>query len=409
MFLFHPSAFILHPSFAPGEKMAPTKQAETHKTPVSRPRVLVVDDEAELHEVISDTVGKRLGCKLITANNIAQARKVLESQRVDLLLTDVNLPDGDGMTLLPILHLHQPQAQAIVITGMPSMDAAIEAMREGASDFVSKPFTGGDLVERVKRALARAAASVKAEKRLNRLKDAVKRLNDARKMVSKKVDLLCNDLISAYGELSKQLDLVRVQESYKHCQGEAKDLEQLLCHTMDWMLRQLGYSNIAVWLAGEDEDFQLGAYMKYTLPGDTKLTEALRTGLVKLAGKEDMIHLSGDDLRARLTHKEIEFLKDQDVLAVNCSYLAESLAVVVMFRDAKAGFSEADAATLKAVCPLFAVALAGIVRGNEDEEEDAEGGSLLDETNQDQEKEKPEKKKKKDDADWWKRGEAPPF
>src|SRR3954462_9273096 len=113
MFLFHPSAFILRPSFVPGsEKMAPTKQAETHKTPVSRPRVLVVDDEAELHEVISDTVGKRLGCKLITANNIAQARKVLESQRVDLLLTDVNLPDGDGMSLLPILHLHQPQAQA---------------------------------------------------------------------------------------------------------------------------------------------------------------------------------------------------------------------------------------------------------------------------------------------------------
>src|SRR5207302_582225 len=83
----------------------------------------------------------------------------------------------------------------------------------------------------------------------------------------------------------------------------------------------------------------------------------------KLAGKDDLIHLSGDDLRARLTHKEIEFLKDQDVLAVNCSYLAESLTVVVMFRDAKAGFSEADAATLKAVYLLFAVALAGMRRG----------------------------------------------
>ena len=197
--------------------MAPTKVAETNKAAVARPRVLVVDDEAELHEVISDTVGKRLGCRLIAASNLAQARKVLESQKIDLLLTDVNLPDGDGMSLLPILHLHQPLAQAIVITGAPSMGNAIEAMREGASDFVSKPFTGGDLIERVRRALARAAASVKAEKRLNRLRDALKRLNDARKMVSKKVDLLCNDLISAYGELSKQLDLVRVQESYRHC------------------------------------------------------------------------------------------------------------------------------------------------------------------------------------------------
>jgi len=94
------------------------------------------------------------------------------------------------------------------------------------------------------------------------------------------------------------------------------------------------------------------------------------------------------------------------VLAVNCSYLAESLAVVVMFRDAKAGFSDEDAATLKAVSPLFATALAGIVRGNDGPaEEEDEGGSLLDENNQD----KPQKRKKEDAADWWKRGEEPPF
>src|SRR3954470_2553005 len=166
--------------------MAPTKAA-TNKAAVTRPRVLVVDDEASLHEVISDTVGKHLGCKLIRAKTVAQARKVLESQRIDLLLTDVNLPDGDGMSLLAILHLHQPQAQAIVITGAASMDGAIVALREGASDFVPKPFTGGDLIERVKLALAKAAAASKAEKRLNRLRDAVKRLNDARKTVSKKV------------------------------------------------------------------------------------------------------------------------------------------------------------------------------------------------------------------------------
>jgi FixJ family two-component response regulator len=388
--------------------MAPTKAAGQSKAALARPKVLVVDDEAELHEVISDMVGKRLGCKLMSANNLAQARKILESQKVDLLLTDVNLPDGDGMTLLPILHLHQPQAQAIVITGAPSMNNAIEAMREGASDFLSKPFTGGDLVERVRRALGRAAESVKAEKRLNRLRDAVKRLNDARKMVSKKVDLLCNDLISAYGELSKQLDQVRIHEGFKHCLSEAKDLEQLLCHTMDWMLRQMGYANIAVWLAGDDDEFQLGAYMKYTQAGEAKLTDALRTGMVKVATKEELLHLSGDALRAKLTAREMEFLQDQDVMAVNCSYLAESLAVVVMFRDAKAGFSAEDAQTLKTISPLFAVALAGIVRGNEDEEESDEG-TLLDENNQDKDKSDKEKKKKKDDADWWKRGEAPPF
>ena len=389
--------------------MAPTKVSQSGKAAVSKPRVLVVDDEADLLEVITETVGKKLNCRLVTAKNVAQARKVLESQKIDLMLTDVNLPDGDGKSLLAVLHLHQPQADAIVMTGQANMDEAIEAMREGASDFVPKPFSTSELTERVKRGLARAAAAVKGEERLARLKRAVKKLNDARKMVSKKVDLLCNDLISAYGELSKQLDLVRVQESYRHCQSEAKDLEQLLCHTMDWMLRQMGYANIAVWLAGDDDDFQLGAYMKYTIPGEPKLTEALRTGLVKVAVKDGAVHLSGDDLKARLTAAEVEQLKDQDVLAVNCSYLAESLGVVVMFRDAKSPFSEEDAATLKTVCPLFATALAGIVRGEDEEEESSEGGSTLDEENRDKPEKDKDKKKKKDDADWWKRGEEPPF
>jgi hypothetical protein len=161
-----------------------------------------------------------------------------------------------------------------------------------------------------------------------------------------------------------------------------------------------------VWLAGDDDDFQLGAYMKYTTPGEPKLTEALRNGLVKAAVKDGAVHLKGEELRARLTAAELEFLKDQDVMAVNCSYLAESLGVVVMFRDAKDPFSEDDAATLKTVCPLFAVALAGIVRGEEDEEEQGgeNGGGAVDE-----EKREKDKKKKKDDADWWKRGEEPPF
>ena len=391
--------------------MAPTKASQSGKAAVSKPRVLVVDDEADLLEVISDTVGKKLGCRLVTAKNVAQARKVLESQKIDLLLTDVNLPDGDGKSLLAVLHLHQPQADAIVMTGQADMDEAIEAMREGASDFVPKPFSSTEIAERVKRGLARAAAAVKSEERLARLRRAVKKLNDARKMVSKKVDLLCNDLIGAYGELSKQLDLVRVQESYRHCQAEARDLEQLLCHTMDWMLRQMGYSNIAVWLAGDDDDFQLGAYMKYTTAGEPKLTEALRNGLVKIAVKDGAVHLTGEALAARLTPAELEFLKDQDVMAVNCSYLAESLGVVVMFRDAKSPFSEEEAATLKTVCPLFAVALAGIVRGEgDDDEEDGtaepEGGNTLDEEKREKDK---DKKKKKDDADWWKRGEEPPF
>jgi hypothetical protein len=54
--------------------------------------------------------------------------------------------------------------------------------------------------------------------------------------VSKKVDLLCNDLVAAYGELSRKLDGVRTQESFRKLVDRRKDLAQLLCHAMDWIL-----------------------------------------------------------------------------------------------------------------------------------------------------------------------------
>ena len=212
-------------------------------------------------------------------------------------------------------------------------------------------------------------------------------------------------------------------ETALHVLDNAKDLEQLLCHTMDWMLRQLGYANIAVWLAGDDDEFQLGAYMKYTIPGEQALTDALRRGTVSLALKENLVHLNGDSMKKKLTPAEMQFLEGQDLIAINCTYLAESLAVVVLFRDGKTPFKDEDTAMLKSICPLFALALAGIVRetdgedgasmfgdGSESEGDatpDANPGNLLDDHHTDQPKQK--RKPKKDDADWWKRGEQPPF
>src|SRR5688572_5418970 len=203
------------------------------KTKIKTPRILVVDDEPMLIDLVGDVVGGQIACNVISAPTVAEAKKILATTAIELLVADVNLPDGKGTELLSSLREHQPQANAIVITGQPSMDGAIHAMREGAVDFLPKPFSAETIVARVTKALQHQAAAAKKERRLDKLRDAVKRLNEARRLVSKKVDLLCNDLITAYGELSKQLDVVRTQEGFRKLLSEAKDLEQLLCHAMD--------------------------------------------------------------------------------------------------------------------------------------------------------------------------------
>jgi hypothetical protein len=174
---------------------------------------------------------------------------------------------------------------------------------------------------------------------------------------------------------------------------------------MDWMLRQMGYANVAVWLSGEDGEFQLGAYMKYTVPGEPILTDALKRVLLPRAVKEGLVRLKGEDLNDKLTPQEMALLKGQEIVAVNCTYLGESLAALVFFRDAKAPFTADDESLLKQVSPIFAVSLASVVRGAE-AEQDGES-PFLDDSG---EKKDPKPKKKKEDAaDWWKRGEDPPF
>jgi len=392
---------------------AAAKTQKQKSPPPQPPRVLVVDDEPNLIEVIGDVVGRGMGCRVVAAATVAQARKILASQPIELLVADLNLPDGDGLSLLPALREHQPHASAIVITGNPSMEDAIGALRGGAVDFVPKPFTPSHLVERIEKALERQQLLARQEKRFGKLRDAVRRLNESRRLISKKVDLLCNDLVTAYGELSRQLDGVRTQEGFRKYVEKAHDLEQLLCHAMDWMLRQMGYANVAVWLSAEDGEFQLGAYMKYTVAGEPILTDCLKRVVLPRAVRDGLVRLNGEDMADKLTPQEMALLKGQEIVSVNCTYLGESLAALVFFRDAKSPFTADDESLLKQVSPIFAVSLASIVRGADEGEANGEAAGetpFFDGTDPEKKDPKQQPKKKKEDAaDWWKRGEDPPF
>lgn len=384
------------------EEIMPSVIAQPASKPDLQPRVLVVDDEPSLREIIEDTLRRGMDCQVVSAGTVAEARTILLTQSIQLLIADVNLPDGNGTSLLPILHRHQPTASAIVITGAPSLDGAISAMREGALDFVPKPFTHQQLTDRLRSALDRQARAVKQEKRFDRLKMAVKRLNESRRMISRKVDLLCNDLVTAYGELSRQLDDVRTQEGFRKFITGATDLEQLLCHAMDWLLRQLGYCNVAVYLAGEDGAFQLGAYMKYTLAGDAPLTDSLKRVLLPPTVREGVLHVNADEYDTQFTPQEMRLMKGQDVLGVNCTYLGESLAGLLFFRDSRSPFTDDDEALVKSISAIFAIALASVVReirGSEEEEPPPEDGGSIDNG----------PRPKRDPADWWKHGGESPF
>ncbi len=100
--------------------------------------ILIVDDEPDILELLSITI-RRLKFTPVSAANISEAKALLDSQDFQLCLTDMRLPDGSGMDLIAHIQRNHPDLPVVMITAYGSMDVAIEAMKTGAFDFLSKP------------------------------------------------------------------------------------------------------------------------------------------------------------------------------------------------------------------------------------------------------------------------------
>ena len=100
--------------------------------------VLIVDDEPDICELIEITLA-RMGLTTQSANNITDAKLVLASEKFDLCLTDMRLPDGNGIELVELMQRKYPQLPVAVITAHGNMETAVKALKAGAFDFVSKP------------------------------------------------------------------------------------------------------------------------------------------------------------------------------------------------------------------------------------------------------------------------------
>jgi two-component system response regulator PilR (NtrC family) len=99
---------------------------------------LIVDDERDIRELLVLTLG-RMGLRVDTAANLSEARELLSRNRYDLCFTDMRLPDGSGIELVGEIARNHPQTPVAMITAFGSMDLAVEALKAGAFDFVSKP------------------------------------------------------------------------------------------------------------------------------------------------------------------------------------------------------------------------------------------------------------------------------
>src|SRR5579872_4109880 len=132
------------------EPANPSVRAASH---TRRPaRILVVDDESPVRSMIGATL-QRQGYDVHQAVSGSQAIEVLSQGPYDLVLTDIVMQDGNGITLLERIHAEQPQLPVVMVSAIHDISVAIDSMRRGAYDYLLKPFEREHLVATVQRAL----------------------------------------------------------------------------------------------------------------------------------------------------------------------------------------------------------------------------------------------------------------
>jgi len=119
---------------------------------MSKQRVLIVDDEPDIRELLEITLS-RMGLETRSAEDYSNATRLLNEEEFNLCLTDMKLPDGDGIALVEHIQQEYPNIPTAVITAHGSIDLAIKAMKSGAFDFVSKPVSLDTLRNLIEKAL----------------------------------------------------------------------------------------------------------------------------------------------------------------------------------------------------------------------------------------------------------------
>jgi len=120
---------------------------------MEKPSILVVDDELLIRDLLYDFFTGQ-GWSISVAENGEKALEVLNEKSVDLVLSDIKMPEMDGLTLASRVRQSYPDLPVVLMTGFPSVETAVSALRNRVEDYVIKPFNINQLYKLIESKLA---------------------------------------------------------------------------------------------------------------------------------------------------------------------------------------------------------------------------------------------------------------
>ena len=172
--------------------------------PKEAAKILIADADAESADMVADHLTRSLDVRVTRVESATEALKRDIADHYDLVLADLRFPDGDALQLVRQLQSYG-QRPIILMSDQPTLGRAVEAMRLGVKDLLTKPFDLATLAATTRNALEQHQRSLRQQHRMERLRSTCRQLGQERRELNRRVELVCCDLVGAYGNLAKKV------------------------------------------------------------------------------------------------------------------------------------------------------------------------------------------------------------
>jgi signal transduction histidine kinase len=303
-------------------------------------RILVIEDEEPVRESYVDML-EFFDYKVVAVRNGREAIARINQEEYDIVLTDLNMPEINGLEVLAHIKKKKPYVEVIVITGYGTLENAVHAMKVGAYDFLTKPVE----IEHVRVVLSKCARQILARKENEKLRSVNTRLKELNELKDKFITITNHEMRTPITVLKGYLELLNfylegnedtdLNESLQIVNETMHELVEIVEHMHDFSSFDFGKKPLHL----EDISVQ---HLLYTIVREMKVLFEKRNIGLQFSNDERDVTIQGDQSRLKRTIREIvqnalKFTPEGGRVMIGYSYEPAREQVMIYIRDTGIG------------------------------------------------------------------------